>query len=438
MSHDANKKRKRWDESEKPRKKKSSEARDSNINITYVPHSEVPGFIVAIGGGLSDPAKVQFDAYSKSSTGSSATLAHNEVLLHSSDHPRLNFTARERPEGAPASHLKHYVGVLDPDTNELQLVEARHVTVRSTVKAEDDFMLAQQTEKEDAGAAGRRALGLEFGTKKARKAIAQSADNRVNSMGKKPGQKTSRADAVLEVLRQGAEDAPTKEDLEAETEAAKPRPKYNAMAKKSQDVYTVGDVIGEDLMQNLKVKPWWDAVRDDRDVQLRSLYVSKRLESLVEQDDIRKLKISKYVYVLIKFLDACTHRGKAIKSLPKRKELREKIDEPDNVLDKVIERFTANGKFTQWHVDLVRTTLAVLTLMIDDFETDTYDLREDIGLKAPDMNKYFAEVGAKVKPPTEEQKRRKKLSKAEAGAHGIATLKIPLEFPKARTIPSRR
>lgn len=52
----------------------------------------------------------------------------------------MNYTAREEHDGSAASLLKHYVGVYDPKTGELELMEAHHVTVRSTLRSEEEEM----------------------------------------------------------------------------------------------------------------------------------------------------------------------------------------------------------------------------------------------------------------------------------------------------------
>lgn len=54
-------------------------------------------------------------------------------MLHSSTHAKIDFTAREG-ESEVDRVLKHYVGVYDPETGELQVVEARKMVVRSCLR----------------------------------------------------------------------------------------------------------------------------------------------------------------------------------------------------------------------------------------------------------------------------------------------------------------
>lgn len=63
-------------------------------------------------------------------------------MLHSSAHNKLDYTAREEGPGGRESHLKHYIGIFDPATGELSVVEARKMVVRGVVRS-------QQPKEED-------------------------------------------------------------------------------------------------------------------------------------------------------------------------------------------------------------------------------------------------------------------------------------------------
>ena len=55
--------------------------------------------------------------------------------MHNSSHAKLDYTAREETSGSAESLLKHYIGVYDPRTGELQVVPARELVVRSTLRS---------------------------------------------------------------------------------------------------------------------------------------------------------------------------------------------------------------------------------------------------------------------------------------------------------------
>ncbi len=92
----------------------------------------------------------------------------------------------------------------------------------------------------------------------------------------------------------------------------------------------------------------------------------------------------------------------------------------------------------KWHYDHLLTHIAALSLIVDDFETDTSNLRDDLNVKVKEIERYFREVGAKVSLPTEKERTKEKWSKGEGALHKIARLKLPLDFPKQRKIPLRK
>ncbi len=44
---------------------------------------------------------------------------------------------------------------------------------------------------------------------------------------------------------------------------------------------------------------------------------------------------------------------------------------------------------TKWHVDKLITYIAALTLIVDDFEVDTYDIREDLRLEPTQYGFFY-------------------------------------------------
>ncbi len=63
---------------------------------------------------------------------------------------------------------------------------------------------------------------------------------------------------------------------------------------------------------------------------------------------------------------------------------------------------------------------------------DTHDIREDLKLEGPAIQKYFLELGCAVAPPTETEMVKLKIIKTEKVGHRIAKLRLPLVFPKMR------
>jgi len=96
----------------------------------------------ATAPGLDLPTNVPLKAYKRARTGATprasaagrSALSESELLLYCSAHPKLDYTAREEVSGGADSLLRHYVGVYDPKTGELQVVPARNVVVRGTLR----------------------------------------------------------------------------------------------------------------------------------------------------------------------------------------------------------------------------------------------------------------------------------------------------------------
>lgn len=71
-----------------------------------------------------------------------------DLLLHSTSHRTLDYTAREdRPKGTEPL-LKHYIGVFDA-SGKLKIIEAKKMVVRGVVRARqaEDEAMAEQTVK---------------------------------------------------------------------------------------------------------------------------------------------------------------------------------------------------------------------------------------------------------------------------------------------------
>lgn len=78
-----------------------------------------------------------------------------------------------------------------------------------------------------------------------------------------------------------------------------------------------------------------------------------------------------------------------------------------------------------------------MSLYVEEYSTDTNDLREDFRLEQKQISNYFRELGCKIAPVTIQEQENLRLTKAEAKTHKMAKLKIPLEFPEPQIGPRR-
>jgi DNA-directed RNA polymerase I subunit RPA49 len=283
----------------------------------------------------------------------------------------------------------------------------------------------------------RKNLGQTFGTKKARKAIASLTENAINPARQtSPGgsQRTkmdSVTTAMLESIAETTGNMATREELSVAADEAKPRPKANLAAESVNEVYTVESLIDPEITKLIPVKEWRDAVKAGREVITRSRYVAHRLQKAAS--DVQKLRALRYLLCLLEFFSSARPKGRGIRMLPSRDALRAAVPGvPEAVVEHIRRKFSINGQLLKYQTDLLITHACALALVVDDFEVDMYDLREDLHLEVKEISKYFQEIGAKVMPANEVERKRLLLDKAAGQQRKFAKLRLPLEFPKLR------
>ena len=349
--------------------------------------------------------------------------------------------------------LKHYVGVYDPETNELKLMDSKRVAINGTVREKDltpdpqDQPVSQRSSQFHNRSntnlqshwAMRQELGQQFGTKKAKKAIASLAENAISRGPKGSGTLDAAALALLETMEETTKDMSTREQLAEAAAAAKPRPQANKDAQDIKDVYTLDSLIGTETLKLITVSDWLEAVTKKEEIRTKSRFVANRLQKVgtaqqgvpnSEQIRIEKLKMLRYLLFLIEFHNLLRFdHGKA--SLPKREALRDLAGLPNAIIDAVKRKFCPSGSFmSRFQVDLLLTHMCALACVIDNFEVDTWDLKEDLNMDMKEMSKYFREIGAKITPFGEVKRKELKLEKAVAAQRRVAKLKLPLDFPR--------
>jgi len=387
---DREKKRKRVSQAGgPPAKKVSFEGQSGTIQVKHLARDEQQPFVVgeflrvcasirysfatASTPGLSIPTSIAFQSFHKPDQKSKAKhketngrSSKSELLLHSREHPAIDYTARDPPAGADAHLIKHYVAVYDPKTGDLQVVEAHKMDMRSSLRVEDEQLREKTRAKQEnvsmrvksfrglmltttQGLTLRQELGMTFGTKKAKKAINSLSENAIapqRARDASPGaaKKALKANpsalAVLESMEMSANNAPSTNDLQHNIDNAKPRPRHNPNAESPGEVYEVKSIVGDELMKELKVKPWVDAVEANEAVITQSRFVSHRLRALCENDEIVRLKVLKYMLHLLDFYNGLkTVRGGGRK-LPEKGELEKKMGVEKHVFDTIRKRFT--------------------------------------------------------------------------------------------------
>ncbi|KAF2261086.1 DNA-directed RNA polymeras-like protein I 49 kDa polypeptide [Lojkania enalia] len=431
------KKRKRRDEGGgRPSKKAAIAPQSGTLRVEFMEKNGAPGPVLAATPGLHYPAQILFKPYASRGH-------HPELLLQSSEHPRLDYTALEEKDGSSDSFLKDYIGVFDPATGKLQVVEVPKLTVRSTLRSETEEMreqIARMEAAKETMTARKHALAAEFGSKKSRKAIADITENAI--MRSKAGDPNAgpKNEAVASAVLHGMADStavmPTKKELAAAVDSSKPRPQPNLAAEYPADVYTIDTIVGSELMRLIEIKDWVDATAQGMAVQVASKFVAKRILKLAQTKEFQKLKVLRYIQLCINFNAALkTKNSKGPRQIPPKDKLVSAMgpSTPGPVADAIRRKFASEANnMPRWHIDNLMTHIAAAALIVDNFEVDVNDIRDDLRLGNREIKQYFYELGCKVAPPTEAERAGLKISKAEAVNHTIAKLKLPLQFPKMK------
>lgn len=284
---------------------------------------------------------------------------------------------------------------------------------------------------------------MEFGTKKAKRAIAAMTENAISPRKSTTEGEQSlpdgRTSAMLESMAISAAGMLTRDDMQAAVDEAKPRPKPNLEAETPAEVYPLDTLITREERMALQVKDWLEAAQNNEAIETHSRFVAKRVENLAAKQDTTKLRALRYILVIIEFNAALKVTRGGGRKLPPREDLKKKLSHlPPAIIESIKRKYATGGELTKWHVDKMMTHTAALTLIVDGFETDVHDLREDMRLDGKQMNQYFRELGCKVAGPTEKEREKLEIGKAEAPLHHIAKLKLPLDFPKQRVMAAKR
>ncbi|KAL3427093.1 a49-like RNA polymerase I associated factor [Phlyctema vagabunda] len=403
--------------------------------------------IIASTPGVDMPHSLALKPYAKSRrnapsrAGRSGPIATTELLLHSSAHPTLDYTAREEEAGGSEALLKHYVGVYNPENGQLEVMEARKMIVRGSVRAQQ---VPVEGEVSTNMRELRNTLGQTFGTKKARKAIASITENAIAPAkaarllandGKTP-KLDSASKATLEAMKTEALSMSSQKDLAEAADSAKPRPKANTEAVDIKDVYTTQNLIGDDIFQLVPVRDWQQAAQAKKEIKnLSSRYVAARITkfaapTVAHYQDTAKLRILRYMLYMLDFL-GCAKLERNSKRLPKKNDLTKALgDAPESVQESIRRKFSTNGFISKFQSDLLITHLCALACLVDNYEVDMFPLKEDLKLENKEIAQYFHEIGAKIVPPTEQQRKAMGLDKAAAAQRKFAKLRIPLDFPR--------
>ncbi|KAI0481196.1 RNA polymerase I associated factor, A49-like protein [Xylariaceae sp. FL0804] len=440
MSDDTGKKRKRSEggSSRRPSKKvaiqtPSQPALPTTAKASAVPTSGECPPILATTAGFQLPDNLKFQVHSKP-TPKTKRNKHNPPLPSqlklTASGERLDYTAQEDGLGRD-THIRHYIGVFDPETAKLSFMEAKKMTIRGVVRSqlrpEED---AAQRALSKTNMERRNELGQAFGTKKAKKALAAITENAIaparTTTDVAAPKLNSSSQAMMESIQEVTANMASKEDLQAAADAAKPVPPGNFEAEEIYDVYPLHLLIGADTLKAIPIKDWQDAAKQGTNSTMTNAFIADRFTRVSNgPDPVDRLRALRYLDFLIKFLkSARPGKERGTKRVAPADKLRELLSPaPEPVLQSIRRKFSSGGEMRKFHVDLVRTYSCALAAVLGNFEFETSKLRHDLNLDEKQFAQYFREIGGKVKTTTGPEK---------GTRLQMAVLALPLEFPKVR------
>jgi DNA-directed RNA polymerase I subunit RPA49 len=109
-------------------------------------------------------------------------------------------------------------------------------------------------------------------------------------------------------------------------------------ATEAQDVYPLNNLIPNDLLNSIDVNDWVEKHKKHESIQTRSKYVSRRLQSVLSNNDITKTRVLRYMLVAIEFY-LNLKGGRLPKRVPARKELNDKIKFSPALVEAIRKRF---------------------------------------------------------------------------------------------------
>lgn len=436
MATESTKKRKNSEDASSEAKKKKVDSDSSaggprSLKISRLLMPQVAPPVVAVAPGLTLSKATDFHPYDKVDAPTIKKRKKNappsEMLLHSTSHRSLDYTAQEDCRKGSQPLVRHFIGLFDPKTGKVEVIESKKMVVRGTVraqKASDEAMKAKKTAFEM-----RTELGEAFGTKKAKKAIRAVTENAIMSAGA-PGRMAQGDLALMDSIKGTTENMATREELEAVVEQARPVPRGNYDAEEIQDVYIPAEIIGAEILNSIPVMDWQDSVKAQEAISVPSRFVANRISRVAHNENaVERLRVMRYLLLVIIFW-ATTRQGRerGTRTIGKRDQLKSAMGGvPDMVVENIRRKFSDGGVMRKTHVDLLMTHCCVFASIIDNFEVNTLDLREDLKLEQKQLAQYFMEVGARMTQ-----------SKKGDKVDHIAKLALPLLFPKVRQVRARK
>lgn len=313
----------------------------------------------------------------------------------------------------------------------------------------------------------RAALVEDFGTKKARKAAREIAQNDIlkNDPDGKPD---GAAEAVISSINEP--NRVSRDEIQDITQAAKPIPKHNPDASHPSEAYPLETLVpnGLSTLRQLPIEEWQKAVNDGMAINTISRYVSSRVEAIVRSGDTTHLQILRLILALIGLVHSLKRapgQPSTSRKLPQESHLRGILSSdaggadseatsvttaliPERIVSAIRRKFAPQGPMlSKKDITFIHTTICALSLHIppisggklyfnaqDELATYPEDIRHDLQVTQETIRSYFRELGCRYNSPLESEFAKFGVvkGKQQATRMRIMRLRLPLDFPKLK------
>lgn len=405
----------------------SENKKRSFTEVSIESYQDHPSIAVAnFFKGFRAPAETKFDLYKKKGS-------HDEFVLHG-ENDRLEYEGSTDPNSADSN--QYVVGVYNPSKKSVELYKAPVIISKVISKSKKNLAGPKIKSKRDTRISTmRNALGEAFGTKKAKKAIADLERNRIDA-----DKLTESAIDIVSSVNETTKVLPSREELsETVSNDNRPTPLADLDATDVEQIYPINNIIPKREWNFIRVGPIMKEKDIDQKIELlpykNSKYLTKKLALFEDSTQMTKLQLLYYLSLLMGVYENRRSNNKA--------KLSEKLNFPPEILlDGILERFTVlrSGQMGRskdrsffidpQHEDKLLCYILVIVLHLDNFIVEISPLAQELNLKPSKIVNLFRIIGAIVKGATVAQAEAFGIPKSAASTYKIATLKTPFKLPE--------
>ncbi|CEJ02956.1 hypothetical protein RMCBS344292_16948 [Rhizopus microsporus] len=347
-----------------------------------------------------------------------------EQRVISGETEKVIYTGSNFGRDAIDTHCKYLVGVFSKKENTLSITNAPIMRMNRTVKALQSESSVQGSTAR--GMAARAALGLAFGTVKAKKQLNSDEHNLVTGE-----QLADEMDNLHSEIGKSTANIPKKDELKKSMETALPVPKHNIEAESPEEAYDLSSIVTDEELNSINPKELLKetslegvkshlAYRDSK-------FINDRLMAIIAasgKKDRKRVRTLMYINILMAYYV----RVRA-SDLKDRRKVETALKNPSSIiLDGLAERYTESNTRTPVMADKLLLYMFTLILSVSGYSVVIDQLGKDLLLKPIKITSLFKTLGCKIDKASTEECRELGTKSAKK-----AQLVVPLKFPEVRT-----